>query len=49
MLGEKVREFNTTTNKITSISLNVASGIYFLTANTAGGGRYNAKVEILGQ
>ncbi len=43
--GEKVREFNTTTNKVVELQLNGATGIYFLSATT-GHGTYVAKVVI---
>ncbi len=43
IVGEKVKEINTTTNKATEIKLNDAAGVYFVTASTAHG-NYVAKV-----
>ena len=45
IVGEKVREFITTTNKAVDIKLNPAPGIYLLSATTAYG-RYIAKVVV---
>jgi len=45
IVGEKVSEVTTTTNKETDIHLNPAPGIYLLSATTANG-RYNAKVVV---
>ena len=45
VLGEKVKEFTTTTNKVTELQINDAAGIYLLTASTANG-RHVAKVII---
>ena len=45
LLGEKVSEFITTTNKAVDVKLNPAAGIYLLSATTAHG-RYVAKVVV---
>lgn len=45
VVGEKVKEIITTTNRATDISLDSAPGIYLLSASTAHG-RYNAKVLV---
>ena len=45
IIGKKVKEFTTTTNKITEVQLNTAPGIYLLTASTSNG-RYVAKVTV---
>ena len=45
IVGEKVKEFITTTNKSVDIKLNPAAGIYLLSASTAHG-RYIAKVVV---
>jgi len=45
MFGEKIKEIKTTTNKQTHIELNVAAGIYFISANTTHGS-YTGKITI---
>ncbi|MFI5196094.1 MAG: T9SS type A sorting domain-containing protein, partial [Chitinophagales bacterium] len=45
IVGEKVREFITTTNKAVDIRLDPAAGIYLISASTAQG-RYVAKVVV---
>ncbi len=45
IVGEKVRELITTTNKATDIKLDHAAGIYLISATTEHG-RYVAKVEV---
>jgi len=45
VLGEKVQEFKTTSNKVVDLQMNEAAGIYLLTATTANG-RHVAKVII---
>jgi parallel beta-helix repeat protein len=45
ILGEKVREFITTTNKAVEIKLDQAAGIYLLSASTEHG-RYIAKIVV---
>jgi len=45
MVGEKIKEITTVTNKLIDIKLNTASGIYFLSAITVHG-NYIAKVTI---
>ncbi len=45
LLGQKVKEFTTTTNKVTDIQLGEATGIYLLNATTANG-RHVAKVIV---
>lgn len=44
--GQKVKEFTTVTNKETSMQMDVPAGIYFLSARTANGGYYSAKMVI---
>jgi len=45
ILGEKVKEFTATTNMVTNINLNAATGIYLLSATTTSG-RYVARIVI---
>lgn len=45
IIGKKVKEFNTATNRANEIQMNVAPGIYLLTATTVNG-RYVTKVTI---
>ncbi len=45
IIGRKVKEFTTTTNKITEVQMNTSPGIYLLTATT-GNGRYVSKVTV---
>ncbi len=45
LLGEKVKEFTTMTNKLTDIKLNAAPGVYLLSASTAHG-KYVVKVVV---
>jgi len=45
ILGEKVKEFNIATNNTTEIKLDVAPGIYILSATTSEG-RFEAKVMV---
>ena len=46
MLGEKVKELKTTTNSNTEIQLNVAPGIYFVSAITTTGQKFSRKVVL---
>jgi hypothetical protein len=43
IVGEKIKELTTLTNKATEIKLNDAAGVYFINASTANG-TYVAKV-----
>jgi hypothetical protein len=45
VLGEKVKEFMATTNRVVDLQLNEAAGMYLLTATTANG-KFVAKVII---
>ncbi len=45
IIGKKVKEFTTTTNKATDVQLNTAPGIYLLTATTSNG-RYVVKITV---
>jgi hypothetical protein len=45
VLGEKVKEFVTTTNKVVDLKLGEAPGVYLLSASTAHG-RHVAKVIV---
>jgi hypothetical protein len=45
VIGQKVKEFTTTTNKVTDIQMGEAVGIYLLNANTSNGSHV-AKVII---
>ena len=45
LTGEKIKEITAETNKPVAIDLNVAAGIYFISANSAGG-NLTTKVEI---
>ncbi len=45
LLGEKVKEFTATTNTDTEVNLNVAAGVYLLSANTDNA-RYVARVVV---
>ncbi|MCD6011137.1 MAG: surface protein [Flavipsychrobacter sp.] len=45
IIGKKVKEFTTTTNKATDVQLNTAPGIYLLTATTTNG-RYVVKITV---
>jgi len=45
LLGEKISEFSATTNTATDINLNVATGVYLLSANT-GSGRFVARIVV---
>ena len=45
LVGEKVKEFKTTTNNTVDIKLNTSDGIYFLSATT-GHGKYVTKVVV---
>ncbi len=45
VVGQKVKEFITTTNKTVDIKLDQAPGIYLISASTTHG-RYVAKIEI---
>ncbi len=45
IIGRKIKEFTTTTNKITEVQMNTSPGIYLLTATT-GNGRYVSKVTV---
>ena len=44
-VGQKVRSFITTTNKVNDLKLDVPGGVYFITAVTADN-RYTGKVTI---
>jgi hypothetical protein len=45
IVGEKVQEFITTTNKAVDIKLNPSAGIYLLSASTASG-KYVTKIVV---
>lgn len=45
MLGEKIKEINTTTNKETDVQLNVPAGVYFLSV-IINGESLNTKILI---
>lgn len=45
VVGEKIKEFNTTTNKETNVELNVPAGIYFISAGTSSN-RWTQKLTI---
>ena len=46
MVGEKVKEFNLSTNKAYDLQLNQPDGIYFLNATTSSGAKYAAKITV---
>ena len=45
VVGERVMEVTTVTNKVTEILLRDAAGVYFISAFTAGG-NYEGKVAV---